>query len=501
MALSTHIETAGAPSPAGLLLKPFDSQAVVLPNNVGDYWGNSVENFFSIFNDDGSGVLSIIGPDSTLTNRYQNSSLLEMFGSYWVPNGTLKNTSQYVGFNISTQTYQFYTPPYFSTGAQLVITYQDNGETAFVPYSILFVGRGTDVCLGANAGNGIASVTGGAYDTGSGTQSVYIGSGAGENNTYTSSNNAVGNVIVGWNAAESATLISESVVIGSNASMPNGSDNVLIGFDCSINSTNALSSSYNVLIGADVSGAGGSYIDFGNSNVLIGYSVFGGGSDNTIIGASASLDSTSDLGSTTGNVLIGAGVTTNITGNNNIVIGQGAGTSLAAGNGNIVIGSAANALSSSATASLNIANYIFGTGLTGSGTSLSPTTAAIGIGVISPSATLHVVGTGLFTGQLNYAFINNNTSSTSSGAPGQTPVAVTVGASPFTFSNPVGYDIVVIVSGGAGLTETFNGTTIASGISGTVHSYILRGGPTSTSSPDVLKITYTTAPTMYYYPL
>lgn len=500
MAISNHIEMGGATGPAGLILKPFDSQAVVLPNGVGDYWGNTVQNFFSIANDSGSGLISITGPDSTSTTRYQNSSLLQMVGSYYVPVGTLKDTSQYVGFDISTQTYQYYTPPTFSTGAQLVITYLDDGDTGIVPYSVLFVGSGTDVCLGPSAGNGIASVTSGAYDTGNGTNSVYIGSEAGESIVYSSSGNA-DNVVVGAQAADAATAFSECVVIGSDASISNGSENVVIGYAASINSTNTLLSSYNVLIGASVSGAGGNYYDLGNYNVFIGYSVFGGGADNVIIGASASLDSTSDLGSTTGNVIIGSGATTSITGNNNIVIGQGAATSLAAGNGNIVIGSAANALSSSATASLNIANYIFGTGLTGSGTSLSPSTAAIGIGVISPSATLHVVGTGLFTGQLNYGFVNNNTASSSNGSPGKTPVTVTVGASPFAFSNPVGYDIVVIVSGGAGLTITFNGTTIASSITGTVHTYILRGGPTSTSSPDALNITYTTAPTMYYYPL
>lgn len=92
------------------------------------------------------------------------------------------------------------------------------------------------------------------------------------------------------------------------------------------------------------------------------------------------------------------------------------------------------------------------------------------------------------TGKVVYNNLVN--SQTSGGA----ITSITVGASPFSYENTLGYDVIVIVSGGAGLTETFNGTTIASGITGTVHNYILRPN-------DTLEITYTTAPSMFYYPL
>lgn len=78
---------------------------------------------------------------------------------------------------------------------------------------------------------------------------------------------------------------------------------------------------------------------------------------------------------------------------------------------------------------------------------------------------------------------------------GTAPTSVTVGASPFSYTNSDGYTEVVVVTGGAGITETLNGVAIvSSAITGTVHSYILRNG-------DVLAITYTTAPTVVKYSL
>lgn len=83
--------------------------------------------------------------------------------------------------------------------------------------------------------------------------------------------------------------------------------------------------------------------------------------------------------------------------------------------------------------------------------------------------------------------------------PGNAPSSITVGASPFTFT-PYGvnaYDapaiIAVVISGGAGVGLELNGTTLASSLSGT-ETIIMRNA-------DSLTVSYTTAPTMYWYAL
>ena len=75
------------------------------------------------------------------------------------------------------------------------------------------------------------------------------------------------------------------------------------------------------------------------------------------------------------------------------------------------------------------------------------------------------------------------------------PTTITVGASPFTYTNTTGYDIVVYVINGAGITITLSGVEIEStAITNTISTFVL-------APNDTLEVAYTTAPTMYYKPM
>ncbi len=72
------------------------------------------------------------------------------------------------------------------------------------------------------------------------------------------------------------------------------------------------------------------------------------------------------------------------------------------------------------------------------------------------------------------------------------PTVITVGASPFEYTNNTGYNIIVYIGGGVITAIAINGTTIASGLtSTTIHSYYLK-------PLNYITVTYTTAPSMWY---
>lgn len=77
----------------------------------------------------------------------------------------------------------------------------------------------------------------------------------------------------------------------------------------------------------------------------------------------------------------------NTTGSNNTAVGVQAGNNITTGGGNITIGAGTAVASPTASNQLNIANNIFGTGLTGSATAPA---GNIGIGTASPQSKLHV---------------------------------------------------------------------------------------------------------------
>lgn len=168
-----------------------------------------------------------------------------------------------------------------------------------------------------------------------------------------------------------------------------GTDNIAIGGNALLNATNE---AYNIAIGsnalADISNSGYS------NNVAIGVSSLQylvTGSNNTALGYLA-MQGIDEAWTGSDNTGIGAGALSNLEGgSNNIGLGNGAGSNITTGSNNIVIGGSDNEVPTPAgNNQLNIGNLIYGTGLDGTGSTLS--TGNIGIGVTNPTEKLHVAG-------------------------------------------------------------------------------------------------------------
>jgi hypothetical protein len=259
-------------------------------------------------------------------------------------------------------------------------------------------------------------------------------------------NTAVGNQALGsnsggtWNTAIGSETLSQNIngngntAIGYQALKANisGGDNTAIGQQAlAVNLA-----SNNVAIGlwalkSNTTGAGNlalgrSSIEnniTGINNVGLGLNAMRAGLSgdyNVGIGANV-MSATTSLGQY--NVGIGLNTLLNSTGNNNIGIGLNAGSNLSSGNNNILIGQVL-ALTTSSSDTLNIQNIIFGSGNSGTGSTLS--TGNIGIGITSPARKLDVGGSLGITGAL---FLNG-----SSGTFGQ--VLTSQGGSPPIWSTP-----------------------------------------------------------------
>lgn len=127
----------------------------------------------------------------------------------------------------------------------------------------------------------------------------------------------------------------------------------------------------------------------GSENTAIGNQALNAvkdGIENTAIGVLSLNKSVGNLQ----NTAIGYKSLTNTTGDGNTAVGGEAGANLTTGSSNTAIGNATNFASSTASNQLNIANNIFGTGLSGSVTTPA---GKIGIGTATPDNTLHVKGT------------------------------------------------------------------------------------------------------------
>ena len=178
------------------------------------------------------------------------------------------------------------------------------------------------------------------------------------------------NVALGANALFQNTTGSNNMAIGDNAlgsSLTNGST-VGIGVQAGLNATSTSA----VFIGHQAGRAGAAYDVTGAT--AIGFQAGYGGSGNygTIIGYRA------------GFALAG--------GATNVLIGYQAGDNVTTGANNIVVGANIDAPSATASNQLNIGNIIFGTTISGTGTTLS--TGNIGIGTSTPQARLSVESTG-----------------------------------------------------------------------------------------------------------
>jgi hypothetical protein len=171
------------------------------------------------------------------------------------------------------------------------------------------------------------------------------------------------------------------------------------------------------------------------ANVAVGYQAATqllNGDYNTAVGVYTLWSATSSNRSTVLGYNAGGGAR----GSNNLLLGYNAGNSLGYGSNNIAIGYDIDLPNANNSNQLNIGNLLFGTGVDGTGTTLS--TGNLGIGTTTPSTKLSVAGTGLFTGTLTSPTFNSTHASTT---------IVSINNSPFIIASSSRDTFVGLVAG------------------------------------------------------
>lgn len=294
-----------------------------------------------------------------------------------------------------------------------------------------------------------------------GTLNLGIGSAALRDNLT-----GIGNIAIGANALSNNTTGSSNIAIGEDALRDNitGTSNFAIGANnlilCSTGTFNTAIGSSNspaIKTGSFNTGIGSAMFTnlvSGSYNVAIGYHAlrFLGAANayNTSIGTESGANNTGD-----NNVFVGygAGSGTSMTGSNNTIIGYLAGNNAVhTGSNNITIGYDIDTPTGSSSNQLTIGNLIFSAGIDGTGTTLS--TGGIGIGVVLPSAKLHVLKT---TEQLRVGYDASNYYSTTVSSAGVVTLNAVGASAGFTFSDSITLSTVNIV------TDTTTGTKIGTG--------------------------------------
>lgn len=186
--------------------------------------------------------------------------------------------------------------------------------------------------------------------------------------TLAANSSGSNNTAIGYQALLSMLAANNNTAVGTSALQTNtGGANTAIGSSALISNTTG---NFNTVSGV----AALNYNKTGSSNIAIGYqSGYGASnasniSNNVIVGYNAGLS-----------VLTGA--------NNNVFIGYAAAANVTTGAKNIVIGHNIDAPSATTSNQLNIGNIIFGTGVSGTGTTIA---GSIGIGENNPTAILHL---------------------------------------------------------------------------------------------------------------
>jgi trimeric autotransporter adhesin len=175
-----------------------------------------------------------------------------------------------------------------------------------------------------------------------------------------------------------------------------------------LGSTRFISSagSFNAFVGVD---SGNSTVT-GSANVGFGVNALNlltTGTYNTAIGGQTLTQNTTGEGNT---AIGGGALNQSTTGRYNIAIGYATGINLDTGSNNILLGNEANAPLNSTNNFMSLGNAIFATGLSTS--TILSTTTKIGIGTLTPTEKLTVIGNGIFFGTGTTCTIGNGTGAT-----------------------------------------------------------------------------------------
>ncbi len=232
---------------------------------------------------------------------------------------------------------------------------------------------GTRVLYADNSGDTVA-LGELAWQSGVGTEGTYIGSFAGTGNS--------GDRLVALGYASGAgNQGDDNLLLGYvTGGAMTGDNNIALGVQAGYNQA----SSFAELIGYEAGGRMNA-----TNSVVVGSLALRGGSGSVFSGATAG---------TRNNVVLGyrAGYNAQSGADNNLLLGYQAADSLTTGSNNIIIGYDVEAPSSTGSHQLNIGNLLFGTGLDGTGTTMS--TGNVGIGTSTPASRLSVVGDVSVTG-------------------------------------------------------------------------------------------------------
>jgi hypothetical protein len=241
-----------------------------------------------------------------------------------------------------------------------------------------------------------------------GTNNFFAGQGAGQSITTGDSNSFFGpaagqntadgrqNAFFGRNAGQLNTGGSFNAFFGSGAGLANvsGNNNAFFGFTAGRSNDTGFNNSFfgNASGFANTGGGNNSFFGFfaGNLNTT--------GTANNFFGANAGSATTTGFS----NTFIGNGAgNANTTGNSNTLLGNGA---------NVASGNLFNASAVGATAFVSQPNSLILGSINGVNGATADTN--VGIGTTAPTARLHVVGDGLFTGNLTVNGTLNTTGST-----------------------------------------------------------------------------------------
>ena len=302
------------------------------------------------------------------------------------------NSSTLVGFNAGANLLPSGTSN-TAVGQDALFTATSSGYNTAIGYHALYSNAsGTDnTAIGYNALN--ANTTG--YDNSA------LGRGALNANTTGYQNDAWGrsslysntsgyhNSAVGYRSLYANTTGYENVAIGYRAMNLNttGFDNAVFGSSALLNN---VTGRYNTVAGRSAA----YYNNAATSTVVVGYRAARGtaaynAGELTVVGRSAlaniqtGAEDNTALGFKAGNA--------NTTGANNIYLGYQAGDNVTTGSNNIILGYDIDAPAVDSANILNIGNLLYGTGIDGTGTTLS--SGNVGIGDTTPSALLNI-GTG-----------------------------------------------------------------------------------------------------------